>query len=102
VFCKYVLSAGLFGFSGGITNWLAVKLLFDRVPLLVSWGSSHSLLRFLFMHAWMLSTVWLWYYPQEVQRDPSELQGRHHELVFRRGVPANVHQRARSQADRRP
>ena len=28
---KYVLAGGLFGFAGGITNWLAVKMLFDRV-----------------------------------------------------------------------
>ena len=27
----FVLSFGLFGFSGGITNWLAVKMLFDKV-----------------------------------------------------------------------
>ena len=33
-----VLSAGLFGFAGGVTNWLAVKMLFDRVPLLVGSG----------------------------------------------------------------
>ena len=33
----WILAAGLFGFAGGITNWLAVKMLFDRVPLL--WGS---------------------------------------------------------------
>ena len=33
----WMLTAGLFGFAGGITNWLAVKMLFDRVPLL--WGS---------------------------------------------------------------
>ena len=30
----FVLSFGLFGFSGGITNWLAVKMLFER------WASS--------------------------------------------------------------
>lgn len=29
---------GLFGFSGGITNWLAVKMLFDRVPYLAGSG----------------------------------------------------------------
>ena len=33
----WILAAGLFGFAGGITNWLAVKMLFDKVPLL--WGS---------------------------------------------------------------
>ena len=30
----WVLAVGLFGFAGGVTNWLAVKMLFDRVPLL--------------------------------------------------------------------
>ena len=30
-FSRWVLAAGLFGFAGGITNWLAVKMLFDRV-----------------------------------------------------------------------
>ena len=34
----WVLAAGLFGFAGGITNWLAVKMLFDRVPLLYGSG----------------------------------------------------------------
>jgi hypothetical protein len=28
---NFVFSFGLFGFAGGITNWLAVKMLFDRV-----------------------------------------------------------------------
>ena len=35
---RYVLAAGLFGFSGGITNWLAVKMLFDKIPLLYGSG----------------------------------------------------------------
>ena len=35
---KFILSAGIFGFSGGITNWLAVKMLFERVPLLYGSG----------------------------------------------------------------
>ena len=35
---SWVLAAGLFGFAGGITNWLAVKMLFDRVPLLYGSG----------------------------------------------------------------
>jgi len=29
---------GLFGFAGGITNWLAIKMLFDRVPGLYGSG----------------------------------------------------------------
>lgn len=28
----YVLNAGLFALSGGVTNWLAVHMLFERVP----------------------------------------------------------------------
>ena len=31
----WLLAAGLFGFAGGLTNWLAVKMLFDRIPLTV-------------------------------------------------------------------
>lgn len=34
----WLLAAGVFGFAGGITNWLAVKMLFDRVPLLYGSG----------------------------------------------------------------
>jgi len=33
-----VQAIGLFGFSGGVTNWLAVKMLFDKVPGLVGSG----------------------------------------------------------------
>eukprot|EP00803_Ostreobium_quekettii_P011124 evm.model.scf_2095.1 EVM.evm.TU.scf_2095.1 scf_2095:1343-3211(+) len=29
---KYMLAFGLFGLAGGVTNWLAVKMLFDRIP----------------------------------------------------------------------
>mmetsp|Transcript_12404 Transcript_12404/g.15383 ORF Transcript_12404/g.15383 Transcript_12404/m.15383 type:complete len:328 (+) Transcript_12404:182-1165(+) len=38
VYSKYILSAGLFSFAGGITNWLAIKMLFDRVPFLIGSG----------------------------------------------------------------
>ena len=34
----YVLSFGLFGFAGGFTNWLAVKMLFDKIPFLYGSG----------------------------------------------------------------
>ena len=37
-FGPWVLAAGLFGFAGGITNWLAVKMLFDKVPILYGSG----------------------------------------------------------------
>mmetsp|Transcript_25627 Transcript_25627/g.84371 ORF Transcript_25627/g.84371 Transcript_25627/m.84371 type:complete len:307 (-) Transcript_25627:141-1061(-) len=29
---RYLLAFGLFGFAGGVTNWLAVKMLFDEIP----------------------------------------------------------------------
>ena len=32
-FLDYVLAFGLFGFAGGITNWLAIKMLFDVVHI---------------------------------------------------------------------
>jgi len=35
---RYILSFGLFAFSGGITNWLAVKMLFDKVFFLYGSG----------------------------------------------------------------
>lgn len=34
----YIFSFGLFGFAGGITNWLAIKMLFDEVPGLIGSG----------------------------------------------------------------
>ena len=34
----FTLSIGLFAFSGGITNAIAVKMLFDRIPGLVGSG----------------------------------------------------------------
>ena len=33
-----VLSTGLFAFSGGVTNWLAIHMLFERVPFLYGSG----------------------------------------------------------------
>jgi len=38
VVADQLLSAGLFAFSGAITNWLAVHMLFERVPLLYGSG----------------------------------------------------------------
>lgn len=35
---KQLLSVGIFAFSGAITNWLAVYMLFERVPLLYGSG----------------------------------------------------------------
>ena len=31
LFCECIQALGLFGFSGGITNQIAIKMLFDRV-----------------------------------------------------------------------
>eukprot|EP00307_Rebecca_sp_RCC1486_P007149 CAMPEP_0119428632 /NCGR_PEP_ID=MMETSP1335-20130426/40799_1 /TAXON_ID=259385 /ORGANISM="Chrysoculter rhomboideus, Strain RCC1486" /LENGTH=228 /DNA_ID=CAMNT_0007454327 /DNA_START=39 /DNA_END=725 /DNA_ORIENTATION=- len=41
---RWVLAFAVFGFAGGITNWLAVHMLFDRVPGL--YGSGVIPLRF--------------------------------------------------------
>ena len=41
---EYVLTIGLFALSGGITNWLAVHMLFERVPGI--YGSGVIPLRF--------------------------------------------------------
>jgi len=38
IFGQFVLYFGLFGFSGGFTNWIAIKMLFDRIPLLYGSG----------------------------------------------------------------
>lgn len=35
---NFVLAIGVFGFAGGITNWLAVKMLFDKIPGLYGSG----------------------------------------------------------------
>uniref|UniRef100_A0A6A7G7S2 DUF445 domain-containing protein n=1 Tax=Hirondellea gigas TaxID=1518452 RepID=A0A6A7G7S2_9CRUS len=35
---RYVLSVGLFGFAGGVTNWIAVKMLFDKIPFVYGSG----------------------------------------------------------------
>jgi len=43
-YTRWVLAAGVFGFAGGITNWLAVHMLFERVPGL--YGSGVIPLRF--------------------------------------------------------
>ncbi|MGY8696849.1 MAG: DUF445 domain-containing protein, partial [Verrucomicrobiia bacterium] len=34
----YVMSAGLFSLSGALTNWLAVHMLFEKVPGLYGSG----------------------------------------------------------------
>lgn len=32
LYAKILLSLGLFSFAGGLTNWLAIKMLFDKIP----------------------------------------------------------------------
>lgn len=44
---EWVLAFGLFGFAGGFTNWLAVKMLFDQVCLW-SWGIDALVVSFFF------------------------------------------------------
>ena len=34
---QFALYAGLFAFSGAITNWLAIHMLFEKVPGLYMW-----------------------------------------------------------------
>ena len=38
ILSRLIIAFGLFGFAGGITNWLAVKMLFDKVPFLFGSG----------------------------------------------------------------
>jgi uncharacterized membrane-anchored protein YjiN (DUF445 family) len=38
IYTRHITAFGLFGFAGGITNWLAVKMLFDKVPFLFGSG----------------------------------------------------------------
>lgn len=35
---KLVRAFGLFGFSGGMTNWLAIRMMFDKIPFLIGSG----------------------------------------------------------------
>jgi hypothetical protein len=29
---QYILSFGVFAFSGGLTNWIAIRMLFEKIP----------------------------------------------------------------------
>ena len=35
---RYVISAGMFGLASGGTNWIAIVMLFYKIPLLVGSG----------------------------------------------------------------
>ena len=32
---KLLRAFGLFGFAGGMTNWLAIRMMFDKIPFLI-------------------------------------------------------------------
>ncbi len=38
VYSTEIFMAGLFAFSGGVTNWLAIHMLFEKIPLLYGSG----------------------------------------------------------------
>ena len=62
----WLLAIGLFGFAGGITNWLAVKMLFDRVPLL--YGSGVIPNRFEEIRATIKSLIMAHFFEEEYLR----------------------------------
>jgi len=35
---KLIRAFGLFGFAGGMTNWLAIRMMFDKIPFLIGSG----------------------------------------------------------------
>ena len=35
---RYFIAFGLFGFAGGFTNWLAIMMIFYRIPLVYGSG----------------------------------------------------------------
>jgi hypothetical protein len=35
---QYILAFGLFSFTSGITNWIAIRMLFDKIPGLYGSG----------------------------------------------------------------
>uniref|UniRef100_A0A6T6YHL9 DUF445 domain-containing protein n=1 Tax=Bicosoecida sp. CB-2014 TaxID=1486930 RepID=A0A6T6YHL9_9STRA len=63
LFFDYVLAAGLFGFAGGTTNWLAVKMLFDRIPGIV--GSGVIPMRFKEIRETVKDTIMLTFFDRE-------------------------------------
>ena len=60
---EWVLAVGLFGFAGGATNWLAVKMLFDRVPLL--YGSGVIPTRFRAIRAAVKDAIMRYFFDEE-------------------------------------
>ncbi len=60
---EWVLAVGLFGFAGGVTNWLAVKMLFDKVPLL--YGSGVIPNRFREIRQTVKDTIMLHFFDEE-------------------------------------
>eukprot|EP00116_Pleurobrachia_bachei_P006749 sb/3467011/ len=39
---RYLMSIGLFAFSGGLTNWIAIQMLFYKIPLVYGSGVLHN------------------------------------------------------------
>jgi len=60
---KYVLALGLFGFAGGVTNWLAVKMLFDRIPYL--YGSGVIPRQFVAIRTTVKETIMMTFFDEE-------------------------------------
>ena len=69
----WALAAGLFGFAGGITNWLAVKMLFDRVPGL--YGSGVIPNRFREIRATIKTLIMAHFFEEDYLRRFFEEQG---------------------------
>ena len=59
----WALAVGLFGFAGGVTNWLAVKMLFDKVPFL--YGSGVIPLRFREIRQTVKGTIMRYFFDEE-------------------------------------
>jgi len=66
-FSRYVLSFGLFAFAGGITNWLAVKMLFDKVIFL--YGSGVIPRRFVEIRTALKEMIMTSFFDEEYMRD---------------------------------
>ena len=62
----WILATGLFGFAGGVTNWLAVKMLFDKVPLL--YGSGVIPARFREIRATIKTLIMTHFFDEEYLR----------------------------------
>ena len=98
-FAGLVLAMGLFGFAGGITNWLAIKMLFDPVCDLP--GSGVIPRRFKEIRQVATSDAHGIVHQHCITSSLSRAggEGHDHEDLLRRGLPAAVHER---EDERRP